>query len=243
MDAQISYYLHHLAVCTRCKIVSFYRSDQISECVLQAPTPSPTSAPGRVSFAICSAPSLNQTLMTFLTMYSSVNAVCYSTQLTSPTNPNKVFTLGDTSRSWTNAQQACIAAGGNLASIADQQEYNAFLSTFTGGPHWIGLNDVSQEGTWVWADGSTSTFRRWGVNEPNSYQGTDEDCVEVVSTSDQRWWNDAPCSNVYAYVCVKYLQVTLSKQTYCFLIFMAQTNSVNVCCRLPHLRPRVRQLA
>jgi hypothetical protein len=56
----------------------------------------------------------------------------------------------------------------------------------------IGLNDINDEGQFVWSDGSSEVFRYWNTGEPNSYGG-DEDCVEIYKTTGK--WNDVPCSN------------------------------------------------
>ena len=36
---------------------------------------------------------------------------------------------------------------------------------------WIGYNDIDNEGTFVWDDGSTSTYTNWADGEPNDAIG------------------------------------------------------------------------
>ena len=56
---------------------------------------------------------------------------------------------------------------------------------------WIGLNDIDNENTFVWADGSSSTYRKWNSGEPND-SGGNEDCVHIFGTE---YWNDIPCTH------------------------------------------------
>jgi hypothetical protein len=61
---------------------------------------------------------------------------------------------------------------------------------------WIGLNDRTTEGVFVWFAGS-STYTNWGSGEPNN--SSDEDCTEV--NRDTGVWNDVGCGNSRSYVC------------------------------------------
>ncbi|KAI6658464.1 Lactose-binding lectin l-2-like [Oopsacas minuta] len=54
---------------------------------------------------------------------------------------------------------------------------------------WIGLNDIDNEGTFVWVDGSSDTFRYYNSGEPNG--GTTENCVHTSDGFDS--WNDLSC--------------------------------------------------
>ena len=63
---------------------------------------------------------------------------------------------------------------------------------------WIGLNKLEIEGTWVWADGSNSTYRNWAPNEPNDPGGY-QDCGLIGSS---RKMEDTYCSRIcYCYFC------------------------------------------
>ena len=72
------------------------------------------------------------------------------------------------------AMRADVRREQDVAALFDAAE-NAFLVTFvTTTSAWIGLNDIAAEGTFVWANGSTATYRNWQLIEPNSI---DDDCV------------------------------------------------------------------
>ncbi|KAL9950355.1 hypothetical protein ACROYT_G042842 [Oculina patagonica] len=65
---------------------------------------------------------------------------------------------------------------------------------------WIGLNDVTTEGTFRWPDGSHVTYTKWASNQPdnrNDYQ----DCVRM--TVDERAWDDTGCGKQLPFVCEK----------------------------------------
>ena len=53
----------------------------------------------------------------------------------------------------------------------------------------IGLNDIDNEGTFVWTDGSSSNYIPWETAQPDDNGGI-EDCVESRSIG---VWNDIPC--------------------------------------------------
>ena len=84
----------------------------------------------------------------------------------------------------------CLAWGGDLATVTSEEDNTLVHSTAPAGTScWIGLNDIVSENTWVWADGSTNTYTRWGIGEPNNAGGA-EDCVHLHSDG---YWNDLPC--------------------------------------------------
>ncbi|WP_411025053.1 C-type lectin domain-containing protein, partial [Salmonella sp. s54836] len=68
---------------------------------------------------------------------------------------------------WDNAEVNCIQLGGHLASIHSAAENTALnnLRTNTEYP-WIGYNDRTTEGTYMWSDGSTVDYINWHSGEP-----------------------------------------------------------------------------
>ena len=47
------------------------------------------------------------------------------------------------------------------------------------GDTWLGLNDIAEEGVWVWSDGSPVTHTKFDRGEPNNFNN--EDCVAMNS--------------------------------------------------------------
>ena len=67
---------------------------------------------------------------------------------------------------------------------------------------FLELNDREREGQYKWADGSKAISKefRWLPGEPaNSPPG--EDCVEMLTTTDQFLWSDVPCCEKLSFVC------------------------------------------
>jgi len=46
---------------------------------------------------------------------------------------------------------------------------------------WIGLNDLQDQMSFEWADGSPVLVTFWQHSEPNNHLGKREDCVEAIS--------------------------------------------------------------
>lgn len=88
-----------------------------------------------------------------------------------------------TGASWVTAQSIARSLGGDLATIDDAAENDWVTATFTGGGRkfFIGLNDAASPGSFVWSDGSSSTYRNWDRNQP----GTNADFVQL--RSDKTW--------------------------------------------------------
>ena len=74
----------------------------------------------------------------------------------------------------------------------------SYGAPFDGVDFWIGLNDVAQEGDWVWEDGSDVVFSVWADGEPDD--AGNEDCAHF-RTSELAGWRDLECSLESGYVC------------------------------------------
>jgi hypothetical protein len=121
--------------------------------------------------------------------------------LYSPTRLNKIFIFYDYAVTWAQAQQVCRSQATELATITDATELTIVTNTFTAYEMWIGLNDLANEGTLVWADGDSSTYRAWAPGEPNN-SGGNEDCVQMVHDySFGVSWNDNRCDKNTKFLC------------------------------------------
>ena len=112
----------------------------------------------------------------------------------------KHFTTSGGNYHWHTVSSNCINYGyDNLASISSLEENTMVLNTSPyNGDCWIGLNDASSEGTYVWVDGSESTYRAWGSGQP--YSGTSY-YDEVVQDSAGNWKTAYDHTNYYCYIC------------------------------------------
>ena len=99
-------------------------------------------------------------------------------------------------KNWAEAQNACEAEGGNLATIRNKATNDWIVKNRKGHNIWFGATDQFTEGSWV---DPTNTepivFKYWGENELNG--GTEENCA-LFSTEH---WADVKCRFGHYYVC------------------------------------------
>ena len=111
--------------------------------------------------------------------------------------------------SWTGSEAEAQSMGGHLATVDDAAE-NAFLvEAFVMGGHisdplWIGYTDAANEGSFVWASGSTSTFTNGQPGEPNNFGGSENYTAlnwhyAYGNTSDHGTWNDVPDAGSFGF--------------------------------------------
>jgi alpha-tubulin suppressor-like RCC1 family protein len=111
-----------------------------------------------------------------------------------PANGHYYYLLAE--NTWTASEVEAVAMGGHLATVRNQAENSWIYTQFSqfGGVSrglWIGLNDVAQEGAFVWASGEPVSYFNWGSNEPVNQNGLD-DYVHLFWPGDARasQWND-----------------------------------------------------
>ena len=66
------------------------------------------------------------------------------------------------------------------------------------GHAWVGLNDIDQEGMFVWTDGSPNTYTRFDANQPDNRAGN-EHCV-LMKYQDGNFM-DRPCTRNQPFIC------------------------------------------
>ncbi|KAL7880781.1 hypothetical protein SRHO_G00030350 [Serrasalmus rhombeus] len=128
------------------------------------------------------------------------------------------FHVVNEKKTWTDAQNYCKEKYTDLATVESQEEMNALIAVLNGtvetgtGNFWIGLKlDEHDNNSWIWSDGSNSSYRYWKDNEPNF--GGGEMCVELRPDFEYKW-NDAGCHNHNNhFVCYKKLPLILINQT------------------------------
>merc|ERR1712106_570485 len=72
--------------------------------------------------------------------------------------------------SWREARTGCTAmgSGSDLVAIQSEAENTYLTSSLKVSGAWIGLNDLSHENTFVWADGSAAHYVNWADGQPNN---------------------------------------------------------------------------
>jgi len=114
--------------------------------------------------------------------------------------PTTEYFYCPTLTTWTAAESVCqnldgSATGWHLATVNDLND-NTYIDGLAAADLWIGYNDVTTEGAFVWA-GATSSYTRWGGGEPNN--SGNEDCAQLLNASGL--WNDIICTTTLAFVC------------------------------------------
>ena len=90
-----------------------------------------------------------------------------------------------------------------IETIAEDYFLRAQLLDRFGQQHnfWIGGTDNHTEGTWVWKSGKSMTYTDWGKGEPNSWNGRDEDCIDMSGYTLDYAWSDGSCSSQIFSIC------------------------------------------
>ncbi|KAM8810847.1 macrophage mannose receptor 1-like [Eudromia elegans] len=115
---------------------------------------------------------------------------------------------------WHAARSTCIESGGNLVSIhnAQVQAFLTLLLKDISGETWIGLNDINQEHTYVWTDGSIFDYSKWGrkfpfrdkyINIDWNFITIETDCIAMMKGSDDEAgsWGNTGCQHNKSYIC------------------------------------------
>uniref|UniRef100_A0A3P9D252 C-type lectin domain-containing protein n=1 Tax=Maylandia zebra TaxID=106582 RepID=A0A3P9D252_9CICH len=102
------------------------------------------------------------------------------------------YLLSESSGSWHSARKHCTDQGADLVVIDSPEEQKRT---------WVGLNDIEQEGTWKWVDGTPLTLY-WASHQPDNKLPA-ENCghIRYQGTS----WNDQSCEDSFQWVCEKVL--------------------------------------
>jgi len=143
------------------------------------------------------------------TLSSVASALLSSYVKDSASLSGHTFAITSAAMNWNNAKVQATALGGYLTTINSKAENDWLTTRFRiqhGAELWIGANDKSVEGTWVWDNGTTDNdngltddlsnnakwadniTRKWYTNEPNN----SGDCGHIWKISGH--WDDTNCS-------------------------------------------------
>ena len=122
----------------------------------------------------------------------------------------------------------CEIMGGSLArilSVSEQDRLNANI--LNSEEAWIGLNDVFNEGFYVWKDGSSLVYVNWGASEAvkNASLQREHDCV-AAST---RFWKTANCIEKKPSVCFMSASLGMSNDAIRSLFYCVTSIDYDEC--------------
>jgi len=135
-----------------------------------------------------------------------VSAICcasaYSDVVQTEVNPSNGHTYHMLSASnWPDAEAEAIRLRGHLATINNADEDLWVWETFNNGTGWdierllwIGLNDMAEEGVYVWSSGEPVTYTNWAPNQPSDtgLDGRQTDWVQqgYIGYDPEYAWNN-----------------------------------------------------
>ena len=134
--------------------------------------------------------------------WSNINACCLVAEVCKPGWSyfgGICYSTSKTCKTWTEAQKACNSYHANLVRIRNQEENVYVQHRLNGAKGWIGLNDLTTEGTFEWADNQPVNFTYWADNQPNNFRN--EDCVHTLGVRHRFMWNDVNCNSCRNYTC------------------------------------------
>ena len=98
---------------------------------------------------------------------------------------------------WEEAEANAVKLGGHLVTINDAAENEWIKTSYStnNSSIWIGFNDNSKEGSWVWSSGDSSAFTAWNSGEPDgqaNYKSTENAAHLVLTGGIAGKWQDIP---------------------------------------------------
>ena len=85
----------------------------------------------------------------------------------SPSDPSRCFGPSNISADWDTVRNDCLAMGGDLADVLDNNE-NQLLEQTAGLELWLGGSDPAGQMNYTWArTGAPFSYTSWAAGEPN----------------------------------------------------------------------------
>lgn len=118
---------------------------------------------------------------------------------------NSCYFTSVSKKSWSVGRSYCQGKGADLAIVKTDDDMVFINSLYSSDKEvWIGLTDGGIEGQWKWVDGTPLTTTFWGKDQPNSFDGRNQDCVEFWHRATKRGdWNDENCNIEQEFICQK----------------------------------------
>uniref|UniRef100_A0A914UKR1 Uncharacterized protein n=1 Tax=Plectus sambesii TaxID=2011161 RepID=A0A914UKR1_9BILA len=123
--------------------------------------------------------------------------------------PNKCYYVGAQKKIWFDAEAFCKNAQPNahLTSITSAFENGNVDAMVISTPSasvcdqfWIGGNDFSVNGQYMWVDGNPSAYASWAAGQPDKSQ----QCVSSTARTTGKWKTE-PCGVENCFICEMYM--------------------------------------
>ena len=114
----------------------------------------------------------------------------------------KIFKTAGAVKSYSDADQLCREAKGQLASPRSSTENEAVTQLVRAkNKHaYLSMNDISKEGKFTYPTGGSLDYSNWAPGEPNNRAKDEgpENCLEIYSDGN---WNDIECREERLVIC------------------------------------------
>uniref|UniRef100_A0A4W2DU00 C-type lectin domain-containing protein n=1 Tax=Bos indicus x Bos taurus TaxID=30522 RepID=A0A4W2DU00_BOBOX len=114
----------------------------------------------------------------------------------------KIFKTAGAVKSYSDAEQLCREAKGQLASPRSSAENEAVTQLVRAkNKHaYLSMNDISKEGKFTYPTGGSLDYSNWAPGEPNNRAKDEgpENCLEIYSDGN---WNDIECREERLVIC------------------------------------------
>jgi len=134
-----------------------------------------------------------------------------------------------TCTNWTTALKKCRQENSVLADVNNNEENVYLQHRHNGEKSWLGLNDISTEGDFIWADRGAGNFTAWAKNQPNNFG--EEDCVHALGVEHNYEWNDVKCNDCHQYTCKKDLNECTTESNYCHQVATCTNERGSYSCK------------
>eukprot|EP01046_Picozoa_sp_COSAG06_P037869 COSAG06_NODE_4317_length_4368_cov_3.983134_1_plen_652_part_00 len=117
---------------------------------------------------------------------------------------------------WAEAEEACHEMGSqtHLASVTSEEQQRAVAHLASGHDTdvWIGLNDLAEEGSFVWSDDKPLGYNNFAPGNPDNVDDKDgaedergpNDAAKIgFNGNADGLWRDVHTLNAYLYICAK----------------------------------------
>ncbi|XP_022088561.1 lymphocyte antigen 75-like [Acanthaster planci] len=110
----------------------------------------------------------------------------------------------DPKKNWRDAKKACEDSGALFASVHSYEVHNVLTADMINadGDVWIGMSNIENQGTYVWADSSSKDVLVWAYNQPYYSENITEGCacMKHEDVESGRWFAE-DCSLLHSYIC------------------------------------------